>query len=180
VVWVDAGRIRCDGPAKEVVNHYELSCSDFSATAPEEARGSIAFPHWEVEDSQSNVLDLDRASEKIVIRIHARVDKPIHKGKYFIGLRDTNNVMVWSDLYHGVTLDPGAAIFVHVFTRLPLNPGIYSWDVRVHDGHRWQEHALVPGMSITSNNDSHVHQYARGLLNLEAGFAVEQLPERMV
>jgi homopolymeric O-antigen transport system ATP-binding protein len=179
VVWVDAGGIRCDGPAKDVVSRYEASCADLPTTAPEEARGSIAFPHWEVEDSQSNVLDLDRASEKIVIRIHARVGKPIHKGKYFIGLRDINNVMVWSDLHHGVTLDPGAAVFVHVFARLPLNPGIYSWDVRVHDGHRWQQHTLLPSMSITSDNDSHAYQHIRGFLNLESSFAVEPLPERI-
>jgi hypothetical protein len=145
-----------------------------AAPSPGETRDSIAFSGWQVGKVQSNVLDLDSPPGKIVIDIYARIQKPIRKGTYLIGLKDVNNTIVWSNIYHHVALDPGPATFVHEFARLPLNPGIYLWEVHVHDGNEWLPFSLVPEMSIVSKNDSAVYERWRGFLALESNFSVEQ------
>src|SRR5438128_2042955 len=94
VLWVECGAIRADGPAKLLVNQYEaasLADGDFTAG---EAGASIAFGRWQVESSGTNILDLDRDAERIVIRIPARVIKQIRKGQYFISLKDGTNTIV--------------------------------------------------------------------------------------
>jgi ABC-type polysaccharide/polyol phosphate transport system ATPase subunit len=173
VLWVENGELRADGPAKNLVNQYEASCLN-AAPSQGDMRDSIAFSGWQVGKVQSNVLDLDSPPGKVVIDIYARIQKPIRKGTYLIGLKDVNNTIVWSNIYHHVALDPGPATFVHEFARLPLNPGIYLWEVHVHDGNEWLPFSLVPEMSIISRNDSAVYERWRGFLALESSFSVEQ------
>ena len=166
VLWVECGAIRADGPAKLLVNQYEaasLADGDFTAG---EAGASIAFGRWQVESSGTNILDLDRDAERIVIRIPARVIKQIRKGQYFISLKDGNNTIVWSHLHDDLKLDLGPMTFVHEFASLPLMPGIYAWDVRVNDGHNWFEFILVPELSIVSKDDSTLGGHLKGVLNL--------------
>jgi ABC-type polysaccharide/polyol phosphate transport system ATPase subunit len=178
VLWIDSGRIRSDGPARLVVNEYEAACLNSDGNDATDRRGTITFHRWQVVESQSNVMDLDQTCEKTVINIYAKVNAPIRKGVYIIGLRDANNVMVWSNQYHDVALDPGATVIAHEFARPPLNPGVYIWEIYLYDGEKWLHDVLVPELSIISKNDSQVLGHLKGFLNLESSFRVERGPER--
>jgi ABC-type polysaccharide/polyol phosphate transport system ATPase subunit len=172
-LWIDDGKVRADGPAKSLVNQYEASCLE-STPARGGSLEPIVFTTWRLSTSESNVLDLDDPPGKIAIEIHATVRTEIRKGTYIIGLRDSNNTMLWSNVYHDIALDPGPAKFIHELAQLPLNPGIYTWEVRFNDGHKWSLSILVPELSITSKTDSAVFEHVRGVLDLETSFAMEQ------
>jgi ABC-type polysaccharide/polyol phosphate transport system ATPase subunit len=166
VLWVEAGSIHADGPAKLLVNQYEAASLAADEVTADEAHASIAFGRWQVESTGSNMLDLDDSTGQVVVRIQARVIDPIRKGQYFITLKDGNNTIVWSKLEYGLTLDPGPLTFVHEFEALPLMPGVYNWGLGVNDGHRWFDFTLAPELSIVSKNDSHVYGHIKGFLNL--------------
>ena len=172
-LWIEGGEIRADAPAKLLVNEYEASSLADAEVTAGEAGASIAFGRWQVESSGINVLDLDHAPERIIIKIQARVIKPIRKGQYFVTLRDGNNTIVWSKLHCDLRLDPGAMTFVHEFESLPLLPGAYTWSVGVNDGHRWFDFVLAPELSIVSKDDAHVYGHLRGFLNLASELRVE-------
>jgi ABC-type polysaccharide/polyol phosphate transport system ATPase subunit len=182
-LWIDAGGIRADGPAKLLVNEYETASLAPGEVSAHHAHDSIAFGQWQVEASGTNVLDLDHSPERVVVRIQAQVIKLIRKGQYFVSLRDANHTIVWSHLHYDLKLDPGPVTFVQEFASLPLVPGVYTWEVRVYDGNIWSEFILAPEFSLVSKTDSHVYGHLKGFLNLpfelrfQAGSADEDFRE---
>jgi hypothetical protein len=63
--------------------------------------------------------------------------------------------------------------FVHTFGSLPVNPGIYFWEIRIFDGHEWFEYVQVPEMSVISKMDSNVYEHLKGSLRLDASFDLQ-------
>jgi len=172
-LWIDGGKVRRDGPAREIVNEYEASCLNVKADDLEHSPGPIAFTRWMVENSQSNQLDLDRCPDRIVLRFGAYAKKEIRKGILFIALRSGDNTILWSSMYHDVQINPGNMDFVHTFGSLPVNPGIYFWEIRIFDGHEWFEYVQVPEMSVISKMDSNVYEHLKGSLRLDASFDLQ-------
>ncbi len=137
--------------------------------------------HWYIEDGRSNALDLDRGQDHVVVHIYVTVRSPITKGM-FTALRDRHGTVVWSALYDGLQLLPGPLVFVHRFPAMPINPGVYTWDVRIFDGHCWHKSLLFPELSVVSKNDTRVFDYLRGIVNIDASldtktFSVESFQE---
>jgi lipopolysaccharide transport system ATP-binding protein len=172
-LWVEAGGIRADGPAKLLVNDYEAACLAAYEVTAGETNASIAIGHWYVESSGTNVLDLDDAPYPLVVKIQARAIRTIRKGQYFISLRDANNTVLWSKLSYDLTLDPGPVTFIHEFPSLPLLPGVYTWSVSVNDLHRWFDFVLVPELSIVSKHDSPVGPDLKGFLSLPSELQIQ-------
>jgi ABC-type polysaccharide/polyol phosphate transport system ATPase subunit len=173
-VWIDGGKIRRDGPAKEIVNEYEASCLNVQAADLEKTPGPIAFTHWSVDHTQSNQLDLDHCPEKTVVRFSAVLKNQVTKGVIFISLRSSDNTILWSTMHPDVRLNAGPVDLVQVFEKLPLNPGIYIWEIRLFDGHVWHEHVQIPEMSVVSRDDSNVFDHLKGPLKLEESFDVQE------
>jgi hypothetical protein len=139
----------------------------------EQASGPIAFRRWIIDNSQSNELNLDEISEKTVLRFRAQVKQEIRKGILFIALRSKDNTILWSNMYHELQLSPGLIDLVHSFERLPLNPGVYVWEIRVFDGHHWSQHLQFPEFSVISKDDSNVFDDLKGCLNLNFRFELQ-------
>jgi ABC-type polysaccharide/polyol phosphate transport system ATPase subunit len=173
-LWIDGGMVRRDGAAREIVNEYEASCLNVREGDLEKTPGPIAFARWSIEHTQSNQLDLDHCPEKTVIKFSAVVKNEIRKGTLFVALRSSDNTILWSTMHHGVRLNQGTVDLVHAFEKLPLNPGIYIWEIRLFDGHVWHEHVQIPEMSVVSKDDSNAFDYLRGSLKLEVSFDVQE------
>jgi len=173
-LWIDRGRIHAEGRATEIANRYEAYSIEYDESRLEQAPGPIGFSRWRIEGAQSTQLDLETSPEETVVKIRALVKQEVRKGIYFIALRGNDQTILWSTMYHDLRLDPGTVDFVHAFRKLPLNPGIYVWEVRVFDGDHWFREVLVPEMSVTSKNDSNVFDSLKGCLNLDATFHVEE------
>jgi len=172
-IWIDVGGLRRDGLASVVVNEYEAACLSVGTDAIEQTAGPIAFRRWIIENSQSNELNLDEIPEKTVLRFCAQVKQKIRKGVLFIALRSNDNAILWSNMYYELQLSPGLVDFVHSFERLPLNPGVYVWEIRVFDGHHWSQHTQIPEFSVVSKDDSNVFDDLKGCLKLNFSFEVQ-------
>src|SRR5215467_9134221 len=172
-IWIDGGGLRRDGLASVVVNEYEAACLSLDTDMIEQATGPIAFRPWIIENSQSNELNLDEIPEKTVLSFRAHVKQKIRKGVLFIALRSNDNTILWSNMYHDLQLNPGLVDFVHSFERLPLNPGVYVWEIRVFDGDHWSQHIQIPEFSVVSKVDSNVFDDLKGCLKLNSNFEVQ-------
>jgi lipopolysaccharide transport system ATP-binding protein len=169
-IWVDGGRLRLDGPAKQVVNDYEAAALRMETSEIEQEPGSVAFRRWLIGHTQSNQLDLDDLPEKIVVKFQAVVKAEISKGILVVSLRSDENAILWSAMYPDLQIKPGPLELNFSFANLPLNPGIYFWEIRVHDGHQWFDHMQVPEFSVVANTDTDVYGYLKGALNLDVSF----------
>jgi lipopolysaccharide transport system ATP-binding protein len=169
-IWIDGGRLRLDGPAKQVVNDYEATALRMEGSEIEQAPGSVAFRRWLIEHTQSNQLDLDDIPEKIVVKFQAVVKTEVSKGTLIVSLRSDENAILWSAMYPDLQMKPGPLELNFSFANLPLNPGIYFWEIRVHDGHQWSEHMQVPEFSVLAKTDTDVYGYLKGALNLDVSF----------
>jgi ABC-type polysaccharide/polyol phosphate transport system ATPase subunit len=164
--WLDAGLLRREGPAKEVVNEYEAAALNVEADELQQTPGPIGFRRWLIEGIESNQLDLDESPDRVALKFRTFVKHEIRNGILFIALRSSDNHILWSAMHHDLHLRPGPVDLVYSFETLPLNPGIYLWEIRVFDGHHWFEHLQVPELSIVSKTDSNVYGHLKGALNL--------------
>lgn len=171
-LWIDAGGLRTDGPAKSLVNEYEATCLVQPEVSTASAHAAVAVGRWQVEASGTNILDLDQTYGSVCFSIQAHVLKTVRRGQYLITLKDANNNIVWSYLHHDLKLDPGPVVFLQEFASLPLAPGVYAWELRVYDGHVWSEFLLAPELSIVSKTDSNVYGHLRGFLNVASEMRV--------
>jgi lipopolysaccharide transport system ATP-binding protein len=172
-ICIGGGNLQRDGLASVVVNEYEAACLSLETDNIEQASGPIAFRRWIIENSQSNELNLDEISGRTVVRFRAHVKQEIHKGILFIALRSNDNTILWSNMHHELQLSPGLVDLVHSFERLPLNPGVYVWEIRVFDGHHWSQHTQLPELSVVSKDDSNVFDDLKGCLNLKFNFELQ-------
>ena len=171
VIWIHGGQMQKDGTAKDVVNAYETASLSIEREELERSPGRMAFQSWRVGDTQSNLLDLDKQSGPIVVRFQALVKEEIRKGNLVILLRSaSDNAILWSAMYPELRIKPGPFEFCLSFEDLPLNPGVYTWETRIHDGHHWMDHVQVPEFSITSHADADVDSALKGPLNLRVDF----------
>jgi homopolymeric O-antigen transport system ATP-binding protein len=173
-IWLDGGRMRAEGLAKEVVNQYEADCLNYEAAELDRTQGTVVPTRWYLDHNQSNVLDLDFAPPEVVVKIYAYVKRPIRKGTLYLALKDVRGAILWSELYHDFEAEEGMIVIAQSFSELPLHPGVYTWDIRILDGHNWDVHALVPELSITSNYDTHVYDHVKGFLRLKTSMQIQE------
>ncbi len=186
VIWINGGQMQMDGAAKDVVNAYEAAALRVEKEELERSPGSLAFQSWRIGETPSNSLDhsldhsldLDKQSEPVVVRFQAFVKEEIRKGNLVVILRSAaENVILWSGMYPELQIKPGPWEFCLSFDAMPLNPGIYTWETRIFDGHHWFEHMQSPEFSIVSEMDSDIFAYLKGPLNLNVGFDVAEQVE---
>ena len=152
------------------MNDYEAAALRMERSEIEQVPGSIAFRQWLVEHTQSNQLDLDDIPGKIVVKFQAVVKTEISKGILVVSLRSDENVILWSAMYPDLQMKPGPLELNFSFANLPLNAGIYFWEIRVYDGHHWFDHMQVPEFSVVAKTDTDVYAYLKGALNLDVSF----------
>ncbi len=180
VIWIDGGRLQRDGSAKEIVNAYEVASLSVEKAEVERAPGLLAFHSWYIEHNGSNRLDLDKVSGPSVIRFQGYAKEAVSRGIMVVILRSHDNTILWSGMYPELRVEPGNWEFSLSFERLPLHPGIYTWDTRFHDGHHWLDHVQVPELSIISETDTDIFDYLKGPLNLDVRFDFADQKEQKV
>jgi lipopolysaccharide transport system ATP-binding protein len=177
VIWIHGGEMQKDGPAKEVVNAYEVAALSLEREELERAPGSLAFQSWRIGNAQPTVLDVDREPGPATVRFQALVKKEIRKGILVVLLRSPENMILWSRMFLELNIKPGPCEFSLSFEGLPLNPGVYTWETRIFDGHHWYEHLQVPEFSIISEVDADIFGNLKGPLRLDVEFEVNEQVE---
>jgi lipopolysaccharide transport system ATP-binding protein len=174
-IWVEAGRIRQDGPVATALAKYEATMTSGSWTqAALSGPGERArFRSWEIIQPSSSSPHLLQTLGPVCIRFVAELSKPVVRGHHGIGLFTSDRQLVWGCAAEGLRLQPGLHEFKYTFPMLPLKPGPYYWLVSLWDDQeRLVEWDCEPEMIVATDIHQHPHDRWNGILNLPSAFTV--------
>src|SRR5713101_394505 len=172
VVWIDAGCVRQDGNAHEVVSAYEsaMFAGDRSKGLQRGEGTKAQFTRWEIADAPAHVLS---TMGPVTVNFFLELAKPVTNGEHGVALFNSERQLMWARAAQNLTLAPGAHVFSHSFPTLPLSPGSYQWQVSL-----WEEGEIVdlfdclPEMTIPTEVHQHYMDEWNGVLNLVTEFSL--------
>src|SRR5579863_5212085 len=175
VVWIDAGSVRRDASAQDVVNAYEtaMSAGEFTSSDRSNMGGQKArFVRWEIAGEAPHSITL---FGPVRIHFYLEVTEPIHRGHHGIALFNSERQLIWGKAADDLVLTPGTHRFTYEFPSLPLRPGPYSWLVSLFDGteqiEMWEG---VPEMGVATDSLQHPRDEWSGILNLPSELSVRE------
>jgi ABC-type polysaccharide/polyol phosphate transport system ATPase subunit len=175
VAWIDAGKIRMDGVAHEVISSYEsaMSRGDRNSHSVERGPASKArFIRWEIAGpggEDSHVLPtLGPATFDFFIELA----EPLLHGHHGVALFNAERQLMWAHAVDNLTLKAGSQVLSHTLPMLPLKPGPYQWQVTLWEDHELLDHwDCVPDMAIATDVYQHRSDEWNGILNLPCEFS---------
>lgn len=180
VVWIDAGAIRMDGPAHDVLAGYE-SAAFAGDRAKDQQRGAgttAQFRRWEIAGSRADQHHVLSTTGPVTVNFCVELAQRVRNGEHGVALFNAERQLMWARAAQNLTLDPGAHVFSHSFPALPLRPGTYQWQVSLWDDSQmldlWD---CLPEMIIATEVHQHHMDQWNGVLNIPARFAHEHKEE---
>jgi lipopolysaccharide transport system ATP-binding protein len=177
-LWLDAGRVRLQGPTADVVSAYEGatlmgSRSNRGQNRPEADMPGSQFLSWEIVEPRSERPNVLTTTERCVLTFTVQVAKPIHHGLHGITLRNHEGQMMWGWATFNLRLAAGRHEMRYTLPSLPLRPGVYHWQVSLwEDGSMLDNWHCVPEMVIATPPLTHPRDEWTGILNIPCDFAI--------
>jgi lipopolysaccharide transport system ATP-binding protein len=175
VIWVDAGQLRKDGKAHEVLAAYESSMFDGDRSKGLQ-RGSgakVQFLSWKIAESSSGDGHTLDTQGPVTITFHVEIGEALRRCEHGVALYNADRKLIWASAAANISLEPGLHIFSHAVPGLPLRPGAYQWQVSVLDGTEmldlWD---CLPEMNIATEVHQHYLDEWNGILNLPVRFSI--------
>jgi hypothetical protein len=174
-VWLESGRVKQVGPGHEVIAAYEHS---FSVRAQDEMRfqgdsSKTHFVSWTIASSgQDEVTTMEYDQEvTFLFRLHAA--KRITKGHHGISLYNSDSLLIWAYAFSDLTFEPGEHELRYTFPVLPLKPGVYYWQLSLHeDGNLVDLWSGIPALHVDTPLKTHSNERWQGVLNLSFSVGV--------
>jgi ABC-type polysaccharide/polyol phosphate transport system ATPase subunit len=120
VFWLDAGKIRCEGSAREVIASYELA---FVASTRRRVDPSHCFLRWEIPGSQNNLHD---GMGDVTLRFSMYLKEAVSRGHLGVNIFNDTEVLVGGWGFDDVNIPQGFQDLKVTLPFLPLKPGVYS------------------------------------------------------
>lgn len=184
VIWLDQGKIFQTGPTPEVTGAYETSMtrrpegSRDIAGAPKVHNG---FVSWEIVEPRAENPTLLTTSGPVSLKFVLRLSKPVYDGHHGISLFNHERQLMWGWAANNLQLAEGIHEFHYSFPTLPLRPGLYSWQVSLHENSQTIDVWLcVPEMVIATEIHQHLRDEWNGILNVPCEFGVRNLENVVV
>jgi lipopolysaccharide transport system ATP-binding protein len=169
VVWVDAGQIRQDGAAHEVISAYEFAMARGGRNGEQERRNANAKGHfvkWEIFDPPVDPHALSTLGH-VAIKFVLELRQQLELGHHGIALFNADGQLIWGNAKDALNLRPGLHDLCYSFPYLPLRPGAYSWRVSLYDGGElvdaWD---CLPEMIVATEPVGHPRDEWAGLVNV--------------
>lgn len=140
-IWIDAGKIRMDGPAREVIVNYMASFvgeqdsgSDLSATKSRLGSGEIRFTRLDYLSPNGTPCAMTRSGEPIVLRFHYHAEKTIRDPSFGFRLFSEMGTLITEcgHWMHGIRIskvEPGPGYIDLEIDSLTLLPGQYQFSL---------------------------------------------------
>ena len=137
-IWIDGGRVRMDGAAKDVINSYMATFAggtgagtEFSKSTARLGTGEIRYTKVEYLEPDGSPCALVRCGRNLVIRFHYSVKKVIHNPSFGFRIYTPTGTLVTEtgNLLHGVQVpkvEAGAGFIEVEIASLNLLPSRYS------------------------------------------------------
>jgi lipopolysaccharide transport system ATP-binding protein len=176
VLWMDDGKIRCQGPTAEVVGAYEAAfTSNQTAGRAAQSDPSIKarFLSWEILESHSGQPHLLTTLGPFMVKFTVEVNRPIRMGVHGIEINDSAGQRLWGNAAYNLNIEPGIHDLVHRIGPLPLKPGPYSWRVTLFDEYeRLDMWDCMPELLVGTKPQSHPYDQWAGFLNVASVLSI--------
>jgi lipopolysaccharide transport system ATP-binding protein len=176
-IWLDAGRIRTRGSTSETVTGYEAS---FASPLALESRAHGApavgarFVKWEILEPRAEKPNVLGGFGEVRLQFVLEVGKAVPDGHHGIALYNQDNQLMWAAAVNNLRLEPGLHNLTLRLPSLPLQPGVYHWQVSIWDGGNmldtWE---CMPEMIVATEPLTHTSDAYQGILNLPWQFERE-------
>src|SRR6266705_3229523 len=140
-IWVDSGKIRMDGGAKEVIMAYmgsfageRISGSDLSGTENRLGSGEIRYTRLEYFSPDGTPCAMTRSGDPLVLRFHYHAEKTIRDPSFGFRLFTEMGTLITetNHLLHGIHIpkvEPGDGYIELEIDSLNLISGQYSFSL---------------------------------------------------
>ena len=140
-IWIDAGKIRMDGGAKEVIKAYmasfageRISGSDLSGTENRLGSGEIRYTRFEYLSPDGTPCAVVRSGDALVLRLHYHAEQTIRDPSFGFRLFTQMGTLITQTghLLHGIhipKIEPGDGYIELEIDSLNLIPGPYSFSL---------------------------------------------------
>jgi lipopolysaccharide transport system ATP-binding protein len=174
VVWIDAGKIRMNGVAHEVINAYEAAMSQGGGAPVGSRTGDHArgyFTGWEIVDQEEASPHTMAVVGPVTVRFTLKLFEPIKNGVHGVALYNAERQLLWAWAAYELDLCAGSHDFIFDFPLLPLKPGIYTWMVSFWDREELIDKGdLAPEFHVVTPSFQHQFDEWTGLINLPSKF----------
>src|ERR1700730_263843 len=177
VTWIDAGKIRMDGGAHEVISAYESAIArrERSDNLVDRAPATkVRFVRWEIAGASASERHTLKSSDAVTLKFTLDIKEPVKSGHYGIALRNHEQQDIWAWETQPLVLAAGEHQIVHNFPVLPVRPGLYSWLVAFYDQADlvdiWE---CVPDMMVSTESFQHPQDQWSGILNIPVRFEID-------
>jgi homopolymeric O-antigen transport system ATP-binding protein len=177
-VWIDAGKVREDGPVRSVLGTYEISmtAADLAnSRTSDRRRGKTSFRGWGIVTPRADPTNILTTLGPVSLQFVVEAYEPIRKGRHGIALFSLDRQLIWAWAADHVTIAPGSHEFRYTFPMLPLRPGSYYWQVSL-----WDDGGLVdiwdclPELVIATDSYQHPSDEWNGVLNIPSEFVIRE------
>jgi lipopolysaccharide transport system ATP-binding protein len=183
VVWFNAGKIRQDGSASQVLAAYEseMLAGEPDANSSRSEAHQTRFLSWTLGGSSEVKSHELSTMGSFRVDFIAEIVKPITRGQYGVALFNNERQLLWAWAAQEIQVNAGIHNFSHVFPFLPLKPGAYQWQVSI-----WDENKLLdlwdcrPDMNISTELNQHYLDEWNGVLNIPNQFSMVKSEETIL
>jgi lipopolysaccharide transport system ATP-binding protein len=182
VAWIDAGSVRQEGPAHEVLAAYEsaMFSGDRAKGLQRSTGAEVQFLRWEIAEAHADRRNVLSSQGPVTVNFFVEVSRPVTNGDHGIALYNAQRQLMWASAARNLTLESGIHAFSHSFPSIPLRPGAYQWQTSIwDDGEMLDTWDCVPEMTIATEAHQHYMDEWNGILNLASRFALRK-PEDCV
>jgi len=175
VLWIDAGRVRHDGPTAEITANYEAASSARleSQDRFDGLRAKARFQRWEILEPRGELPYVLQSFGPLILKVTLLVNQPLRNVQYGMVLYNTDRQLLWGTETNGLQLEPGDHQILCKVSTLPLRPGAYSWRVTLYDDNGllddWE---CVPELVVATKPMAHSKDEWAGFLNIPCSFSV--------
>ena len=140
-IWIDSGKIRMDGRAKDVIASYmssfvgeRVSGSDLSGTENRMGSGEIRYTRLEYLSPDGTPCAITRSGDPLVLRFHYRAEKTIRDPSFGFRLFTQMGTLItecahWMHGIHIPKVGPGDGYIDLEIESLNLIPGGYTFSL---------------------------------------------------
>jgi lipopolysaccharide transport system ATP-binding protein len=173
-LWLQKGKVVEFGPTDEVVNRYEASSSALGAERSLHDPGRRAsILSWRLVDGvggEPNVLARSGAACSFEFTVHA--DEPLRQCRLDFRLADPNDTTVYVATHDFPALERGTSALELSLAGLPLQPGQYRLETRLHQRHEEIDHWRCDPVLVVSGSGLVGVQSREGILRVDSNLKI--------
>lgn len=136
-IWIDSGRIRQDGPAKDVIQAYLASFSavpqlgvELGKISNRRGNGAIRYTRFGFISPDGEPVNILRSGESVTLRLHYEAKQRVSRPTFEVAIHTALGTLIsrfstWSAEFDIPFLDPGTGYIDLQIDRLSLMAGRY-------------------------------------------------------